>query len=49
MIDDDNYDISVRSMDWLFDVQDWSYEYATYFEFFERHLQRLSPMVRDYE
>ena len=49
MEDDDEYNISVRSMDWAFDVQEWSYEYAIYFEFFERHLQRLRPMAREYD
>ena len=48
MIDDNNYEMPVRSMDWVSDVQEWSYEYSTYFEFFERHLQRLSPSVKDY-
>ena len=33
MIDDDNYEIPVRSIDWVFDVEEWSYEHATFFEF----------------
>ena len=48
MIDDDNYEIPVRSMDWVFDVEEWSYEHTTYFEFLERYLQRLSSPVKDY-
>ena len=48
MIDDDNYDISVRSMDWSFDVEEWSYEHTTYFEFLERHLKRFIPSAKDY-
>ena len=48
MIDDDNYEILVRSMDWVFDVEEWSYEHTTYFEFLERHLQRFIPSVKDY-
>ena len=48
MIDDDNYEIPVRLMDWVFDVEEWSYENSTYFEFLERHLQRFIPSVKDY-
>ena len=48
MIDDDNYEIPVRSMDWIFDVQEWYFEHKTYFEFLERHLQSLSPSVKNY-
>ena len=48
MIDDDNYEIPVRSMDWVFDVEEGSYEYTIYFEFLERHLQRVIPSAKDY-
>ena len=48
MIDDDNYEIPVRSMDWVFDVEEWSYEHTIYFEFLERHLQRFIPSANDY-
>ena len=48
MIDDDNYEIQVRLMDWMFDFEEWSYENSTYFEFLERHLQRFIPSVKDY-
>ena len=48
MIDDDNYEIQVRSIDWVFDVEEWSYEHTTYFEFLERHLKRLFPSAKDY-
>ena len=48
MIDDDNYEIPVRSMDWVFDVQEWSYERTTYFGLLERHLQRFIPSAKDY-
>ena len=43
MIDDDNYEIPVRSIDWVFDVEEWSYEHATYFEFLKRHLKKFIP------
>ena len=49
MIDDDNYEIPVRSIDWVFEVQEWSYEYTNYFEFFEREIQKLREIPRDYE
>ena len=49
MINVDNYKGLIRSMDRIFDVQKLSYEHLTYFELFERHLQRFSPTVRDYE
>ena len=48
MIDDDNYEIPVRSIDWVFDVEEWSYEHATYFEFLERHLKKFIPSEKDY-
>ena len=48
MIDDDNYEIPVHLMDLVFDVEEWSYEHTTYFEFLERHLQRFIPSVKDY-
>ena len=48
MIDDDNYEIPVRLMDWVFDVEECSYEHTTYFEFLERHLQRFIPSAKDY-
>ena len=48
MIDDDNYEIPVRSIDWVFDVEGWSYEHTTYFEFLERHLKRFIPSEKDY-
>ena len=48
MINDDNYEISVRLMDWVFDVKEWSSEHTTYFEFLERHLKRFSPSAKDY-
>ena len=48
MIDDDNCEIPVHSMDWVFEVEEWSYEHTTYFEFLERHLQKLSASVKDY-
>ncbi len=48
MIDDDNYEIPVRSMDCVFDVQEGSYEYTTYIEFLEIHSKRLSPLAQDY-
>ena len=47
MIDDDN-EIPVRSIDWVFDVEEWSYEHATYFEFLERHLKKCIPLEKDY-
>ena len=48
MIDEDNYEIPVRSIDWVFDVEEWSYEHATYFEFLERHLKKFIPSEKDY-
>ena len=48
MIDDDYYEKPIRSIDWVFDVEEWSYEHTTYFEFLERHLQRFIPSVKDY-
>ena len=48
MIDNDDYEIPVRLMDWVFDVEEWSYEHTTYFEFLERHLQRFIPSAKDY-
>ena len=48
MNDDDNYEIPVGSMDWVFDVEEWSYEHTRYFEFLERHLQRFIPSAEDY-
>ena len=48
MIDDDNFEIPVRLMDWLFHVEEWSYEHTTYFEFLERHLKRFIPSAKDY-
>ena len=48
MIDDDNYEIPVRSMDWVFDVEEWSFEHTTYFEFLESHLQRFIVSAKDY-
>ena len=48
VIDDDNYEIPVRSIDWVFDVEEWSYEHATYFEFLERHLKRFISSEKDY-
>ena len=47
MIDDGNYEIPVRSIDWMFDVEEWSYEHTTYFEFLERHLQMFIPSAKD--
>ena len=47
MIDDDN-EIPVRSIDWVFDFEEWSYEHTTYFEFLERRLQRFIPSAKDY-
>ena len=48
MTDDDNYEIPVRSMDWVLGIQEWSHEHTTYFEFIERHLQKLNASVKDY-
>ena len=48
MIDVGNYEIPDRSIDWVFDVEEWSYEHTTYFEFLERHLQRFIPSAKDY-
>ena len=48
MIYDHNYGTLIRSMDWVFDVQERSYECTKYFEFFERYLQMLSPSAKDY-
>ena len=48
MIDDENYEIPVHSMDLVFDVEEWSYEHTTYFEFLERHLKRFIPSEKDY-
>ena len=48
MIDDEDYEIPVRSIDWVFDFEEWSYEHTTYFEFLERHLQRFIPSAKDY-
>ena len=48
MIDDDNYEKPIRSIDWVFDVEEWSYEHTTYFEFLERHLKRFIPSTKDY-
>ena len=48
MIGDNNYEILVRSMDWVFDGQEWSYEHTAYFEFLERYLQRFIPSAKDY-
>ena len=48
MIDDDNYEIQVRSIDWVFDVEEWSYEHTTYFEFLERQLKRFIRSEKDY-
>ena len=48
MIDDNNYEILVHSMDWVFDVQEWSCEHTTCFEFLERQLQRFIPSAKDY-
>ena len=48
MINDDNYEASVRSIYWVFHVEEWSYEHTTYFEFLERHLQRFIPSAEDY-
>ena len=47
MIDDDN-EIPVRSIDWVFDVEEWSYEHTNYFEFLERRLKRFIPSEKDY-
>ena len=47
MIDDDN-EIPVRSIDWVFDVEEWSYEHITYFEFLQRHLKRFIPSEKNY-
>ena len=47
MIDDDN-EIPVRSIDWVFDVEEWSYEHITYFEFLQRHLNRSIPSEKNY-
>ena len=48
MSDVANYEIPVRLMDWVFDVQEWSCQHTTCFEFFERHLQRFIPYAKDY-
>ena len=48
MIDDDNYEIPVRSIDWVFEVEEWSYEHTTYFEFLARNLKRFIPSEKDY-
>ena len=48
MIDDDDFEISVRLMDRLFHVEELSYEHTTYIEFLERHLQRFIPSAKDY-
>ena len=48
MIDHDDFEISVRLMDWLFHVEEWSYEHTTYYEFLERHLKRFIPSEKDY-
>ena len=47
MIDDDN-EIPVRSIDWVFDVEEWSYEHITYFEFLQRHLKSFIPSEKNY-
>ncbi len=41
MTNDHNSEIPVRSIDWVFDVEEWSFEHTTYFEFLERHLNRF--------
>ena len=48
MRDDNNYEIPLRLIDWVFDVEEWSYEHTTYFEFLERHLKRFIPSAKDY-
>ena len=48
MIDDDNYEIRVRSIDGVFDIEEWSYDHTTYFEFLERNLKRFIPSEKDY-
>ena len=48
MIDDDNYEIPVRSIDWVFEVEEWFYEHTTYYEFLERHLKRFIPSEKHY-
>ena len=48
MTDDDSYEIPVHSIDWVFDVEEWSYEHTTYFEFLEEHLQRFIPPAKCY-
>ena len=49
MFDGDDYKLSVSSMFWVFEVQEWSYEYTNYYEFFEREIQKLREIPRDYE
>ena len=48
MIDDDNYEIPVRSIDWVFDVEEWSYDHTAYFEFLERNLKRFILLEKDF-
>ena len=48
MIDNDNYEIPVRSIDLVFDFEEWSYEHTTYFEFLERHQKGFIPLETDY-
>ena len=48
MTNDDNYEIPVRSIDWVLDVEEWSFEHTAYFEFLERHLNRFIPSEKDY-
>ena len=47
MIDDDN-EIPVRSIDWVFDVEEWSYQHTTYFKLLERHLKWFISSEKDY-
>ena len=47
MIDDDN-EIPVRSIDWVFDVEEWSYEHITKFELQQRHLKRYITSEKNY-
>ena len=48
MTNDDNYEIPVRSIDWVLDDEELSFEHTTYFEFLERHLNRFIPSEKDY-
>ena len=48
MIDDDNYEKPIRSIDWVLDVEEWSFEHTTYFELLERRLNRFIPSEKDY-